>query len=71
MSVMERLLDGVMRVVRFNDRLDGLLLTVDEQQKQLENLSDRVIRLETALEISLATTPARGGRTRRLPKPGR
>ena len=71
MSVMERLLDGVMRVVRFNDRLDGLLLTVDEQQKQLENLSDRVIRLETALEIGLATTPARGGRTRRLPKPGR
>ena len=53
MSVMERLLDGVMRVVRFNDRLDGLLLTVDEQQKQLENLSDRVIRLETALEIGL------------------
>ena len=71
MSVMERLLDGVMRVVRFNDRLDGLLLTVDEQQKQLENLSDRVIRLETALKIGLATTPARGGRTRRLPKPGR
>ena len=71
MSVMERLLDGVLRVVRFNDRLDGLLQTVDEQQKQLENLSDRVIRLETALEIGLATTPARGRRTRRLPKSSR
>ena len=71
MRVMERLLDGVMRVVRFKDRLDGLLQTVDEQQKQLENLSERVIRLETALEIGLATSPTRGSRTRRLPKPGR
>jgi uncharacterized coiled-coil protein SlyX len=54
-----------------NDRLDGLAREVAEQQQAIEELTHRVIRLETALELMLAQSRARRSTAPRLPKPTR
>jgi hypothetical protein len=50
-----------------NDKVVGLAATTVAQQAKIEDLTSRVIRLETALEIALA---ARGTiAPKRLPRP--
>ena len=74
MSVLEQVASTLMRVIRMNDRLAVLTEKVDRQQQRIEDVSARLIRLETALELGLA--PGLGqssgakGRRPRLPKPG-
>ena len=54
MGVMDKMWDGISRVIRMDNKVELLAETVKEQQFKIEDLTARIIRLETALEISLA-----------------
>ncbi len=71
MSVLENVVGSLLRVIRLNDRLDGLAREVAQQQRTVEDLTHRVIRLETALELMLGQSVASKPRRARLPKPAR
>ena len=70
MSVLEQVASTLLRVIRMNDRLALLTEKVDRQQQRIEDVSARLIRLETALELGLAQSSGTKGRRPRLPKPG-
>ena len=55
MSLTEKMWDGISRVIRMDAKVENLALTVKEQQAKIEGLTARIIHLETALEIALAT----------------
>ena len=66
MSMMDKLWDAFSTVIKMNDKVVGLAATTVAQQAKIEDLTARVIRLETALEIALA---ARGTSVpKRLPR---
>ena len=54
MGVADKMWEGISRVIRMDAKVEGLAATVKDQQIRIENLTGRVIRLETALEIALA-----------------
>jgi len=54
MSVTERVWDTLTTVLRMNDQVERMSGTLKAQQDKIENLTGRVIRLETALELGLA-----------------
>lgn len=53
MSVADKMWDGITRVIKMDSKVESLASTVVDQQKRIEDLTGRVIRLETALEIAL------------------
>ena len=53
MSVTDKMWDGITRVIKMDSKVESLASTVVDQQKRIEDLTGRVIRLETALEIAL------------------
>jgi len=55
MGVTEKMWDAITRVIRMDDKVEQLAGTVKDQQLKIERLTERVIRLETALEIALST----------------
>jgi hypothetical protein len=57
MSVTDRMWDAITTVIRMNDKVERVAATMVTQQQKIESLTERVIRLETALEIVLS----RGG----------
>ena len=57
MGVVDKMWDGITTVIKMNDKVEHMAATIITQQQQIESLIERVIRLETALEIGLA----RGG----------
>ncbi len=54
MGVMEKMWDGMSRVIRMDNKVELLSESVKEHQMKIETLTERIIRLETALEIALA-----------------
>jgi hypothetical protein len=66
MGLMERAWDAVQAALRMEDRLDALAERVVAHQTKIEQLTERVIRLETALEIALGSR--REGGPPRLPQ---
>lgn len=67
MGVAEKMWDGITTVITMNGKVESMAATIKEQQQKLESLTERVIRLETALEIGLSRpTPPDGPRGRRL-----
>ena len=54
MGVTDKMWDAITKVIRMDDKVERLAETVKDQQVRIENLTERVIRLETALEIALA-----------------
>jgi hypothetical protein len=54
MSVAERVWDALAAVLRMNDKVEQMSAVVATQQDKIERLTERVIRLETALELALA-----------------
>ena len=54
MSVAERVWDALAAVLRRNDKVEQMSAVVATQQDKIESLTERVIRLETALELALA-----------------
>jgi len=63
MGVMDKLWDAVSNVVKMNDKVERVATAVGTQQGKIEDLTGRVIRLETALEIALSS---RGGSVKRI-----
>ncbi len=59
MGVTDKMWDALTTVIKMNDKIERLAGTVKSQQDKIEQLTERVIRLETALEIALATRGAR------------
>ena len=57
MSVTDKMWDAITTVIRMNDKVERVAATMVSQQQKIESLTERVIRLETALEIALS----RGG----------
>jgi hypothetical protein len=49
----ERVWDAFARTIRLADKVEQLTATVSKQQHHIEDLTGRVIRLETALELAL------------------
>ncbi len=54
MSVFDKMWDGITKVIKMDAKVEVLAATVIDQQKRLEDLTGRIIRLETTLEIALA-----------------
>ena len=67
MGVMDKLWDAVSTVIKMNDKVVRVAAVLDAQQGKIEDLTARVIRLETALEIALSQREAVN--TKRLPRP--
>ena len=55
MGVTEKMWDAITKVIRMDDKVERMAGTMKAQQAKIENLTERVIRLETALEIALAS----------------
>ena len=58
MGITEKMWDAITTVIKMNDKVERLAATVKAQQDKIENLTGRMIRLETALEIALVGKPA-------------
>jgi hypothetical protein len=56
MGVTDKMWDALTKVIRMDDKVERLAGTVKDQQIKIENLTERVIRLETALEIGKPLT---------------
>jgi hypothetical protein len=69
MSMMDKLWDAFSTVIKMNDKVVAQAVAMAAQQAKIEDLTARVIRRETALEIALSTRGAGSGK--RLPRPGR
>jgi len=59
MGVADKMWDAITTVIRMNDNVERLAGAVKTQQAKIENLTERVIRLETALEIALTSRAKR------------
>lgn len=53
MGVTDKMWDAITTVIKMNDKIERLAGTVKYQQDRIENLTERVVRLETTLEIAL------------------
>jgi hypothetical protein len=62
MSMMDKLWDAFSTVIKMNDKVVSQAAAMAAQQAKIEDLTARVIRLETALEIALSTRAAGGNK---------
>jgi galactokinase len=60
MSVTDRILSALTTVIRMNHKVEEMAELMREQQRRIDDLNGRVIRLETVLELAL--NPNRGSR---------
>jgi hypothetical protein len=58
MGVTEKMWDAITTVIKMNDKVERLAGTVKHQQDKIEQLTERVIRLEAFVEMALAGKPA-------------
>jgi hypothetical protein len=54
MALSEKLWDTLTTVIKMDDKVERMADTIKGQQMRIEDLTHRVVRLETALEIALA-----------------
>jgi hypothetical protein len=54
MAITDKMWDAITTVIRMNDKVERMAATMVTQQQKIESLTERVIRLETALEIALS-----------------
>ena len=65
MGITEKMWDGITRVIKMDTKVEGLASTIADQQRRIEDLTGRIIRLETALEIALV---AQGKKPKQIPR---
>lgn len=65
MGVTDKMWDAIAKVIRMDDKVERLAGAIKDQQAKIENLTERVIRLETALEIALGNRGERS-QTKRI-----
>lgn len=70
MSATDRILSALTTVIRMNDKVEEMAGLMKEQQRRIDDLNGRVIRLETVLEIALNRSPVRTNRLTRLDSGG-
>jgi hypothetical protein len=63
MGVTDKVWDALTTVIKMTDKVVSLAVTVKEQQAKIESLTERVIRLETTLELAMRGV----SETRQLP----
>ena len=61
MSVTDRILSALTTVIRMNDKVEEMAGLMKEQQRRLDDLQGRVIRLETVLELALHRSSGASG----------
>jgi hypothetical protein len=66
MGVTDKMWDATATVIRMNDKVEQMAAAITAQQRKIESLTERVIRLETALEVGFALTAAPGKPPRRI-----
>lgn len=59
MGVSEKMWDAVTTVIKMNDKVERMAGAMKTQQEKIERLTERVIRLETLLEIAMAPNTPR------------
>ncbi|HEY6620194.1 MAG TPA: hypothetical protein VIY68_11645 [Steroidobacteraceae bacterium] len=64
--MMDKLWDAFSTVIKMNDKVIAQAAAMAAQQAKIEELTARVIRLETALEFALSTRGTSG--SKRLPR---
>ena len=67
MGVAEKMWDALTTVIKMNDKVERMAASMKAQQAKIESLTERVIRLETALEIALSQ---RGPKVRQIEHKG-
>ena len=55
MALADKIWDGLTTVIKLNDKIERLAAAARTQQEKLEDMTARVVRLETALEIALSS----------------
>jgi galactokinase len=70
MSVTDRILSALTTVIRMNDKVEDMADLMKEQQRRIDDLNGRVIRLETMLEIALNRSPVQTNRRTALDSGG-
>ncbi|MBI3146852.1 MAG: hypothetical protein HYZ18_16665 [Pseudogulbenkiania sp.] len=53
MGVADKMWDAITTVIKMNDKVERMASAMKTQQEKIENLTERLIRLETMLEIAL------------------
>ena len=53
MGITDKMWDGISRVIKMDVKVESLSSVVKNQQIKIEDLTGRIIRLETALEIAM------------------
>lgn len=66
MGVADKMWDAITTVIKMNDKVERMAATMADQQQKIETLTERVIRLETALELGLVREQNAGRPARRL-----
>jgi len=69
MGVTERIWAALTSMIKLEDKVTRQSEALKAQQTKIENLTERIIRLETALEIGLATQGAPRPTKRIVSKP--
>jgi len=62
MTVTDRILSALTTVIRMNDKVQEMAELMKEQQRRIDDLNGRIIRLETVLRRSTADGPGLGSR---------
>jgi hypothetical protein len=66
MGITDKMWDAITTVIRMNDKVERMGAAMRDQQLKIEGLTERVIRLETALEIALTQSKGSAKLPRRL-----
>jgi hypothetical protein len=74
MSIGDKVWEALTTVIKMNDRIVSMSGQMQKQQAKIEDLTERIIRLETALEIAMsaagkARTARRAGKPRLIRGP--
>jgi len=60
MAITDKMWDGITRVIRMDAKVEGLAASVKEQQTRIEDITGRLIRLETMVEVAQRQLPKKG-----------
>lgn len=58
MGVADKMWDAITTVIKMNDKVERMAATMVSQQNKIETLTERIIRLETALELGIQQSKA-------------
>ena len=60
MGISDKMWDGITRVIKMDAKVERLASTVVDQQKRIEDLTGRVIRLEARLDTYVEVAKSQG-----------